>query len=239
MDELKELPEGWELVKIKDIFDFKGGGTPSKADPSFWNGQIYWASVKDIKGDYLLDTVDKITQKGAENSATNIAEPGDVILITRISPGKTITTKIRAAINQDLKIVKPKYETHSDFIKYLLKSIERKCIKLSSGTTVLGLSLNNLNEIETPFPPLPEQHRIVAKIEELFSSLDKGIENLKTAQAQLKTYRQAVLKWAFEGKLTNENVKDGELPEGWKWVQIDEIGKIETGSIDFMELFIA
>ena len=66
-----------------------------------------------------------------------------------------------------------------------------------------------------PLPPLPEQHRIVAKIEELFSSLDKGIENLKTAQAQLKTYRQAVLKWAFEGKLTNENVKEGKLPEGW------------------------
>ena len=69
-------------------------------------------------------------------------------------------------------------------------------------------------------PPIPEQHRIVAKIEELFSSLDKGIENLKTAQAQLKTYRQAVLKWAFEGKLTNENVKEGELPEGWKWEKI-------------------
>ena len=60
------------------------------------------------------------------------------------------------------------------------------------------------------------------QIEELFSSLDKGIENLKTAQAQLKTYRQAVLKWAFEGKLTNENVKEGELPEGWKWAKISD-----------------
>jgi type I restriction enzyme S subunit len=55
------------------------------------------------------------------------------------------------------------------------------------------------SKISIPLPPLPEQHRIVAKIEELFSSLDKGIESLKTAQAQLKVYRQAVLKWAFEG----------------------------------------
>ena len=53
-----------------------------------------------------------------------------------------------------------------------------------------------------PLPPTNEQHRIVAKIEELFSELDKGIENLKTAQAQLKVYRQALLKHAFEGKLT-------------------------------------
>ena len=82
----------------------------------------------------------------------------------------------------------------------------------------------NLN----PLPP--EQHRIVAKIEELFSSLDKGIEKLKTAQAQLKTYRQAVLKWAFEGKLTNENVIEGELPEGWKWERLGTVlENIEAG----------
>ncbi len=60
----------------------------------------------------------------------------------------------------------------------------------------------HLVKSEIPLPPLNEQHRIVAKIEELFSELDKGIENLKTAQAQLKVYRQALLKHAFEGKLT-------------------------------------
>ncbi|MBK9641801.1 MAG: restriction endonuclease subunit S [Saprospiraceae bacterium] len=60
-----------------------------------------------------------------------------------------------------------------------------------------------------------EQHRIVARIEELFSSLGKGIEALKTAQQQLKVYRQAVLKYAFEGRLTNPNLQEGELPEGW------------------------
>lgn len=53
--------------------------------------------------------------------------------------------------------------------------------------------------------------------------MDKGIENLKTAKQQLKTYRQAVLKWAFEGKFTNKNVKEGELPTGWKQVMIKDI----------------
>jgi type I restriction enzyme S subunit len=66
-----------------------------------------------------------------------------------------------------------------------------------------------------PVPPQIEQERIVAKIEELFSELDKGIETLKIAKQQLKVYRQAVLKYAFVGKLTNPNVKDGELPKGW------------------------
>jgi len=107
-------------------------------------------------------------------------------------------------------------------------------------------------------PPLAEQHRIVAKIEELFTNLDKGIESLKTAQQQLKVYRQAVLKWAFEGKLSESGLgglKDdrmkegrsekkilkspnpenpasdkGELPEGWKWVKLKQFCDIRGGA---------
>lgn len=74
-----------------------------------------------------------------------------------------------------------------------------------SGTTRLKLTQLAMKEIPVPLPPLAEQHRIVAKIEELFSGLDKGVETLRAAQQQLKVYRQAVLQWAFEGKLTEKN----------------------------------
>jgi type I restriction enzyme, S subunit len=74
---------------------------------------------------------------------------------------------------------------------------------LDKSTTIPSLAKRDLLAIDLPLPPLPTQLAIVSKIEELFSELDKGIENLRTAQQQLKTYRQAVLKWAFEGKLTN------------------------------------
>ncbi len=72
----------------------------------------------------------------------------------------------------------------------------------TSSVTVKHLSSRSIEEIPLPLPPLIEQKRIVTKIEELFSELDKGIENLKTAREQLKVYRQTVLKHAFEGKLT-------------------------------------
>ena len=73
-----------------------------------------------------------------------------------------------------------------------------------SGTTRLKLNQSPMRTIPVPLPPLPEQHRIVAKIEELFTRLDAGVEALKKIKAQLKRYRQAVLKSAFEGKLTEE-----------------------------------
>lgn len=229
MSTVTDIPRGWVRVRIGDVFDFIGGGTPSKKVANYWSGNINWASVKDVKGEYLEDTEDKISKAGLEDSAANLAYKGDVILITRISPGKTIISKITSAVNQDLKIIKPKFKTSSEFVRYLFKSIKRKCVALSSGTTVLGITLNNLNEILVPLPPLSEQQRIVEKLEELFSDLDKGIESLKTAQQQLKVYRQAVLKWAFEGKLTNENVKDGELPKDWKEEIISEIAFTYSG----------
>lgn len=98
-----------------------------------------------------------------------------------------------------------------------------------TGTTRLKLNQASMKEIPIILPLLPEQHRIVAKIEELFSELDKGVEALKTAQQQLKVYRQAVLQWAFEGKLTNKNAIEGELPNGWKWMKIDDISNVVRG----------
>ena len=115
------------------------------------------------------------------------------------------------------------------YIFHFLSSIQQQLDKKGTGTTFRAISGETIRTTDIPLPPLPEQQAIVAKIEELFSSMDKGIESLKTAQQQLKIYRQAVLKWAFEGKLTNKNVKDGELPKGWKRVTLGEIGNIKGG----------
>lgn len=223
MSEIKKLPKGWELKKLGEVCSFIGGGTPSKANKNYWNGSIPWASIKDIKTQYLNATSDFISEDGLNNSATNLAQPNQIILATRINPGRPIITKIKTAINQDLKVVKPKIEIDTFFLYYLFVTIEKDILKLSNGTTVLGVTLTTLNDFDVQIPPLETQQAIVSKIEELFSELDQGIEDLKTAQQQLKIYRQSVLKYAFEGKLTNENVKDGVLPDGWKFKKFGEV----------------
>ncbi|CAH1001447.1 hypothetical protein LEM8419_02350 [Neolewinella maritima] len=132
----KKLKSVWPFYSLGDIFTFKGGGTPSKRIVEYWEGNIPWASIKDIKGETLESTIDHISQKGVENSSTSIADAGSLILATRISPGRPIITNIRTAINQDLKIAIPKVDADIQFLFYLLKSIEDKVIKISSGTTV-------------------------------------------------------------------------------------------------------
>ena len=100
------VPGNWCWTRVGQLCKFIGGGTPSKNISDYWHGSIPWASVKDIKGDYLYDTIDYITEAGYKNSAANICDINDLILVTRIEPAKSIISKIETSINQDLKIVK-------------------------------------------------------------------------------------------------------------------------------------
>ncbi len=214
---MDKLPKGWILSPLGKLFDFVGGGTPDKKNPHYWGGEIPWATVKDIKGKYLFDTIDHITEEGLENSAANLTSEGDLIFVTRISPGISVIAKNKIAINQDLKAVKHYGGMSSEFSFYFFKNIEKQIREFSSGTTVLGIRLNILHEIKVGVPPLPEQHRIVAKIEQLFSELDKGVAELKKAKEKLELYRQSLLKAAFEGRLT----------EDWRREHADELESAE------------
>jgi len=202
---LKKAFEGeWSRCTIGEKFDFVGGGTPSKSNPDYWGGEIPWCSVKDVKNDFLSHTKDHITELGAKESNTNIASPGMVILITRISPGKSIITNIKTAINQDLKIVLPKDDYNSKYIYYLFKSTERTCIKRSNGTTVLGISLNNLKSIEIPDIPVEKQEEIIDFIETRLSVCDNIQAGIDKDLEKAEALRQSILKKAFEGKLLSE-----------------------------------
>jgi type I restriction enzyme, S subunit len=130
--------------------------------------------------------------------------------------------------------------------------------KTATGSTIKNVPLKAMREYTIPLAPLPIQRAIVSKIEALFSDLDNGIANFKKAQAQLKIYRQAVLKKAFEGKFTNEwrakkfpetvatvgtghalslpqqqpnpqSPTNDNLPKGWKWVKISDVCDMKAG----------
>ena len=104
------------------------------------------------------------------------------------------------------------------YLFYFLKYAKNRLASLGKGATQLNISQTVIKAFPFVLAPLLEQHRIVAKIEELFSDLDKGVESLKLARDQLKVYRQALLKHAFEGKLTAQ----------WR---ADNLDKIETADV--------
>ena len=93
--------------------------------------------------------------------------------------------------------ITPYKEIHPKFLFLFCTHFNFKVLDQSTGRP--SLTQTNLYKIKMPLPPLAEQHRIVEKIDALFSKLDKGVETLQIIRQQLRTYRQAVLKWAFDG----------------------------------------
>lgn len=232
MSEEREIPIGWVWAKLGNICDTTSGGTPSRRESKYYGGSIHWVKSGELEYNIIIDTEEKITEEAIINSSAKIFPKGTLLIaLYGATIGKLAFLGIAAATNQAVCGIYENKDINSKFLFNYLFFKRQSLVQESIGGAQPNISQSILKNLQIPLPPLSEQHRIVAKIEELFSSLDKGIESLKTAQQQLKVYRQAVLKWAFEGKLTNKNVVEGELPEGWKWVKLGEVcTNVEYGS---------
>jgi len=203
--ELNELPKNWEWTKLGDVVTkIIGGGTPSKNKPQYWGGDIPWLTVKDMRTRRPADAMDHISEKAVEESSTNIIPADTVIIATRIGLGKVVRVPYKAAINQDLKALVVPPEVDKGYLEYWFVSKTHYLESIGSGTTVKGIRLEQVRDLDFPLVPPEQQKRIVAKIEELFSHIDAGIEALKKAKQLLKRYRQSVLKAAVTGELTKE-----------------------------------
>lgn len=205
MEELRELPNGWLWVSVGNVYSIVGGGTPSTSIPEYWQGEIPWITSADIYGLKDIRPRRFINNKAIDNSTTNLVPEGSLIIVTRVGLGKMAIANKPICFSQDLQaLICNNSYIFPEYAMYCLSQVIQIFKYKNRGTTIAGVTKKQLSNLMFPLPPLPEQHSIVAKIEELFTNLEAGIESLKKTKAQLKRYRQAVLKHAFEGKLTEE-----------------------------------
>ncbi|WP_417607187.1 restriction endonuclease subunit S [Primorskyibacter flagellatus] len=220
---MTELPATWANAKFSDFGTWIGGGTPSKANPRFWNGPIPWVSPKDMKTKVIRKAIDGITEEAVENSAAKLVPAGSVLIVTRSGIlAHTLpiaVTAVESTLNQDLKALALPDGIGSEYIAWGMRAFEQrildKCRK--GGTTVHSIEMPRLASFELPIAPTNEQRRIVEKIEAMFDEIDAGIQSLHTARTTLGLYRQSLLKSAFEGRLTADwrvqNADKLETPE--------------------------
>jgi type I restriction enzyme S subunit len=222
MSELAKTPIGWEVQRLGDFVIYQKGKKPKVINKiQSKDCSLPYVNIKAFEKNIIDEFTDGI--------GCVLCEDGDFLMVWDGARSGYIGKAIKGALGSTLvKITFP--GINLDYAYYYLLSKYLQINTKAKGTGIPHVDPGLLWNYRFPLPPLPEQLRIVAKIEELFSDLDKGIESLKTARGQLKTYRQAVLKYAFEGKLTNKNVKDGELPEGWRYKRLGNLIKnIEAG----------
>lgn len=211
--EIGPVPEEWEVFKFKEIAkEFICGGTPTTDKEEYWNGKIPWIKSSFIMGFYIKSGQKFITQTGLENSATNIVPAGSIIFATRVGMGKVAINLIDLAISQDLTgIVIDQVKLSIEFIcwQFLSPQMQKVILSYVRGTTVKGITRNELENLPLPLPPLPEQRRIA----DCLSALDREIELLEREKAQRQTQKKALMELLLTGKV-RVDVTDKEKNDG-------------------------
>ena len=196
-----EIPETWVQATIGDVCTQPQYGYTTKASGS---GDLLLLRTSDITSSRIAWETVPYCSTNPVDIEPYLLEAGDIVVSRAGSVGvsRLITNPKKAVFASYLIRLKPLIDE-----RYLSYFLESPGYWTAINSETLGIAVPNVNatklkSIQVPVPPIQEQRRIVFKIDELFSELDKGIESLKTARRQLEVYRQAVLKHAFEGKLT-------------------------------------
>jgi len=184
--------EGWENITVEDLGEIVAGGTPDRTNPSYWGGSIPWVTPTEItglKGKYLRETAEYITEAGLAGSAARLLPIGTVVVTTRATLGETAIATVPLATNQGFKNVVPNKETDPLFAYYLLRTLRPEMIRLSSGTTFLEISKSDFARIKTRWPKIDDQRRIAAVLD----TVDEAIAKTEAVIAKLRQVRTGML----------------------------------------------
>ena len=231
--DLPELPKTWLWVRIGDIADIITGNTPSKKDSTNYGDYLPFVKPPELNDNKINSANDNLSKKGAELG--RVIPPKSILVSCIGNLGKTGMNLVPVAFNQQINaIVLPK-EIVPEYGFYFFQTvlIKRWLDGLASATTISIVNKAKFQTLYLPICPQNEQKRIVDKIEELFTKLNAGVEELKKIQSQLNVYHQAILKVAYNGKLTEKwrkkHVAISDTDFKWKSAKISEIGELISG----------
>ncbi|MFF8712196.1 restriction endonuclease subunit S [Streptomyces sp. NPDC015184] len=237
-----KLPEGWVWVRLGDLGEWFGGGTPSKKEPDYWEGgDVPWLSPKDMKSERLADVQDRITERAVNESSVRMVPRNSVAIVTRSGilehSVPVASVPFATTLNQDMKAVVTYSGVLPDWIAWALRRYERKILGecRKAGTTVASLSTPALMDMRVPVPPFSEQQRVVEALEEHLSRLDAAEAQLSSVIRRSAGLEKKWLDIIAVGRSVRrsgtadldslEESKTGrfdegnliELPHGWKW----------------------
>ena len=201
----------WPTVKLENVCSFLNGGTPSKAVPEYFTGEIPWITGADIVGNVACIARSFITEKAIKESATNLISKGTVLLVTRTSVGKVAIAGRDLCFSQDITALIPDAKKlDPNYLVDFLKSQEAHFKQHQRGATIQGISRDVVGSVEIPLPPLDEQRRIAA----ILDKADVLRQKRRQAIGKLDDLVQATFLEMFGDPVTN--------PMGWPVKKLSE-----------------
>jgi len=215
-EQLYDVPENWCWTYLKNIAQWGSGGTPSRKNPVFYDGNIPWVKTGELKDDYLYDTEEKISEEAIQKSSAKLF-PEETVLIAMYGAtiGKTAILGVDAATNQACACAVCNSSMYNKYLFYYLHSQRDNFIEQGKGGARPNISQNIIKNNCIPLPPMAEQRCIVEIIESLFAKLDEVKEKVQDILDTFEDRKAAILYKAFQGTLTsvwrgNHSVKNAE-----------------------------
>lgn len=227
---MNELPEGWAPTQLGVLTkSIVGGGTPSKANPAYFQGEIPFMTVKDLHVRFVADTQDHISAKALEDSASTLVPADTLVVATRMSLGKITRPLVPVAINQDLKAIFLHDGIDKTYVEYLWRANESRIQEMGTGTTVKGIRLEDIRGLDVPLAPSAEQSRIANQLDTLLTRIQNCSDRFDAIPALLKRFRQTTLDSATLGSLTKSWREDNGGEYEWKDVRLSDIAEVQGG----------
>jgi type I restriction enzyme S subunit len=194
--------KAWPLAKLADVADIVNGGTPKSNVAEFWDGEHQWLTPADMgkmAGREIAQTPRTITAMGLAKSSARLAPPKSVILSTRAPIGHLAINAVPMAFNQGCRALVPGPRLDHVFLYYFLLHSRELLNDLGTGTTFKELSAASLKTVQIPLPPLEEQRRIVAVLDQAFAALDRARALAEANLADLESLSSSASQSVFGG----------------------------------------
>lgn len=241
-DILYDLPENWKWTRFADIVTFSSGKTPQRQNTAYWSNVEYpWVSIADMQADSLTTTTkEQISEAAFEDCFSGkIAPAGTMIMSFKLTIGKVSILGMDAVHNEAIISIYPTAPVGDSRIlqKWLFKILPLVAATGNSKNAIKGKTLNaiSMSNLMIPVPPLAEQERIVAKLEELLpfvSEYDKTEKRLSALNDEFPDkLRKSILQQAVQGKLTERDPSDEPASELLKRIQTEKAKLITEGKI--------
>ncbi|WP_370549541.1 restriction endonuclease subunit S [Edwardsiella tarda] len=213
---LGEVPEHWELVPLKYLCNFSGGGTPTKDNLSYWlGGTVPWVSPKDMKSFWISETQDYVTPKAVSESSTNYVEEGSLLMVVRsgiLQRNIPVAINIvKITMNQDMKALRFNERMEAHYAAYFINGNVNSLLLewTKEGATVESIEHEYLANGLLPVPPIDEQYLIIKNISDQMIRFELLEEKALTGIRLLQERRTALISAAVTGKI---DVRDWVAP---------------------------
>lgn len=224
---------GWKEMRLGEVSEIIGGGTPKTSVPEYWGGNIPWLSIVDFNNDnrHVFVTERMITEKGLNNSSTKLLNPGDIIISARGTVGVLAQLAIPMAFNQSCYGMRAKVTTENDFLYYAIKNIISQIKANTHGSVFDTITRATFDNLRILLPSRQEQKAIA----DTLSCLDDKIELNNRINKTLEEMAQAIFKSWFvdfepfqDGEFEDSEL--GRIPKGWRVGTVSDLGDVVGGS---------